>query len=454
MYHGHVKRPSCLLLLVLLIAACKREGEKSVAPPARPSVAAPAGSAAGVAPAVADAAAPNGEQLYVDLLYMTNADIAVSSTVANPRDFPEHLLDYRQDTAWNGKTGDLVGGWIAFRAPKSAHVERIEMTAGFDKIARDGTDLFTANHRIKRVRVSLDGQSIGEHELDIDKRTAQHIKVGRQGGTYKIEVLETVAGTNKAWRELVVSELHVIGVTEGVERRTGEQPRVRVGSLDRPSAAKGSYDEYQATIGGTFPSIEALCAKQKALALPFLKSAAEELSAVMGSSSSEPSCRRVELRVKPELAPPFLELAAVAYSDYMENTTAILRTESGWRLAPELSKSSRSPLDTGCPVNHFAVYPIAIKAEPTTPPVLVVTSQTEVVGTPGSAITDMTHWVTREVTTCRLTRGEIVCDRPRTRLFRTSVNEFPSIDPSVQPKLPPPAAFHLSPDGHVVLDAR
>jgi hypothetical protein len=443
-----MRRESCLLL-VLLTAACKREAA-TAAPPPPQSVAAPAParSAPGTLAASADAAARD-TQLYVDLLYMTQADIAVSSTVANPRDFPEHLLDYRPDTAWNGKTGDLVGGWVAFRVPKSAHVERIEMTVGFDKIARDGTDLFTANHRIRRVRVSLDGQSIGEHELDIDKRTAQHIKVGRPGGEYKIEVLETAAGTNKTWRELVVSELHVIGVTEGVERRTGEQPRVRVGSLDPPSAAKGSYSE---AIGGTFPSIDAFCATQRELARPLLKAAAAEMAALFGTDLVRPSCQSLDLRIKPELAPPFLELAAVAYNDVTENTTAILRSESGWRLAPELWSASHSPLDTGCPVHHFAVYPISIETKPTTPPILVVTSQTEVVGTPGSGMSDMTHWVTRNVTTCRLARGELLCDRPPTRLFRDSVDEFPSLDPGMKAKLPKGAAFHVTPDGHVALD--
>ncbi|HVJ88620.1 MAG TPA: hypothetical protein VM580_02385, partial [Labilithrix sp.] len=272
-------------------------------------------------------------------------------------------------------------------------------------------------------------------------------------GEYKIEVLETAAGTNKTWRELVVSELHVIGVTEGVERTTGEQPRVRVGALDPPSAAKGSYDEYNQALGGTFPSIEAFCAVQRKLARPFVKAAAEEVASVFGSTgAAEPSCQRVHVSTKPELAPPFLELAAVAYSDFMENTTAILRSESGWRLAPELWSESRSPLDTGCPINHFARYPISIETKPTTPPVLVVTSQTEVVGTPGSAISDMTHWVTRDVTTCRLARGEFVCDRPPTRLFRVSVDEFPSFNPGVRATLPKGAAFHVTPDGHIALD--
>lgn len=192
---------------------------------------------------------------------------------------------------------------------------------------------------------------------------------------------------------------------------------------------------------------------QRELARPLLKAAADEVAAAFGASDAvRPSCRRVDMRIKPELAPPFLELAAVAYTDITEKTTAILRSERGWRLAPELWTVSRSPLDTGCPVNHFASYPISIESKPTTPPVLVVTSQTEVVGTPGSAIIDMTHWVTRNVTACRLARDELVCDRPPTPLFQKSVEEFPSIDPA-KANLPKGAAFHVTPDGHVALDA-
>ncbi len=47
-----------------------------------------------------------------DLLHTTDARLAVSSKVDNPHDFPEHIADGRLETAWNGKTNDLVGGWL------------------------------------------------------------------------------------------------------------------------------------------------------------------------------------------------------------------------------------------------------------------------------------------------------------------------------------------------------
>src|SRR5689334_7769770 len=56
--------------------------------------------------------APDAATAVVDLLHHTAAAIAVSSNVDNPHDFPEHLVDGKRDTAWNGRTGDLVGAWI------------------------------------------------------------------------------------------------------------------------------------------------------------------------------------------------------------------------------------------------------------------------------------------------------------------------------------------------------
>ena len=53
----------------------------------------------------------------VSLIPWTESRVAVSSTVDNPKDYPEHLLDGKLDTAWNGKTGDLTG-FIAFRVPR------------------------------------------------------------------------------------------------------------------------------------------------------------------------------------------------------------------------------------------------------------------------------------------------------------------------------------------------
>src|SRR5687767_2662524 len=55
--------------------------------------------------------APPGVRVTTNLLVTTAAEVTVSSRVDNPRDFPEHLVDGKHETAWNGKTGDL-SAWI------------------------------------------------------------------------------------------------------------------------------------------------------------------------------------------------------------------------------------------------------------------------------------------------------------------------------------------------------
>ena len=86
-----------------------------------------------------------------NLLELVPSKIAVSSTVQNPRDFPEHLMDGNLETAWNGKTGDLVGGSIRFKVPADAKIAYVEMTAGYSRVT--DVDLFTANHRIVKLRI-------------------------------------------------------------------------------------------------------------------------------------------------------------------------------------------------------------------------------------------------------------------------------------------------------------
>ncbi|MDX2086539.1 MAG: hypothetical protein SFX73_01760 [Kofleriaceae bacterium] len=169
----------------------------------------------------------------VDLLREPTTTIAVSSTVDNAKIVPAHLIDGKLQTAWNSRTGDLVGAWIAVRVPKAARVTSIKMSAGFTHVDKHG-DLFTMNPRIRKVRVTRDGTVLGEHVLDIERRTLQELPVDAGGGTFKIEVIEIVAGTRTAWKEISVSELEVWGTPGSGGNRARGKPTVRVGSLDGP----------------------------------------------------------------------------------------------------------------------------------------------------------------------------------------------------------------------------
>ena len=86
----------------------------------------------------------------VELLHHTKAVVAVSSTGLNPKIQPEQLVDGKLATAWNSRTGDLAGAWIAFRVPADSHVTQVKLTAGFVAKGPEG-DYFTLNHRVHRI---------------------------------------------------------------------------------------------------------------------------------------------------------------------------------------------------------------------------------------------------------------------------------------------------------------
>ncbi len=169
----------------------------------------------------------------VDLLHAVGTDLAVSSTYRNQRSQADALIDGDLETAWNSRTGELTTSWIEVRVPASAHVSAIAMTAGFThQSAR--ADLFTGNHRVRRVRISRDGAVVGEHTLDPEQRGLQSIPVNGPGGVYRVEIVETLPGSRTDWREICVSELRVMGTDPGA--RPGQRiPHVALGA--RPHVA-------------------------------------------------------------------------------------------------------------------------------------------------------------------------------------------------------------------------
>jgi hypothetical protein len=173
----------------------------------------------------------------VDLLASVPSVVAVSSTVANPKLVPAHLVDGDPGTAWNSRTGDLVGAWIAVRMPATTRVTAIRMFAGFARV-ENGKDLFLMNPRIKKVRIWSWGVQLFDYALDPDDRRLQEIAVDANGGDLRIEVIEIVPGTKSAWREICVSELQVWGFLPPGVAPVPSKPGVRVGSLD----AKAAHD--------------------------------------------------------------------------------------------------------------------------------------------------------------------------------------------------------------------
>lgn len=148
----------------------------------------------------------------VNLLARPGAIVNVGSTVANKAIKPAHLVDGKLDTAWNSRTGDLVGAWIVVRLPANVKVQSVKLTVGFTKVDPKLGDLFVENPRIKKVRVSH-GKTVVDQDLDIANRGLQEVPIAGDGGDYRIDVLAVELGTRKTWRETCISELEVWGTS-------------------------------------------------------------------------------------------------------------------------------------------------------------------------------------------------------------------------------------------------
>jgi hypothetical protein len=213
-----------LVLAIALLGGC---GDDGAPPPARNAGSQPVPepvAESGARPSTAD---PTVDDPIVDLLHTVQAAVAVSSAYRNRDQHVSSLADGDLETAWNSRTGDLVGAWIEVRLPPEVQVSSIEMTAGFTKIA--DSDLFTGNHRVRRVRVLRERVALGEHDLDVESRALQSLPAEGGGGVYRIEVLSTVPGSREDWREVCVSELRVMGRSNGAPMFG--LPRFAVGTL-------------------------------------------------------------------------------------------------------------------------------------------------------------------------------------------------------------------------------
>ena len=208
----------------------------------------------------ARAGVTKGERSEQNLLGTVPAKVAVSSAVRNPRDFPEHLIDGNPYTAWNSQTGDLAGAWFAFRVPKDAHVDAIELTAGYVRV-KGQQDFFTMNHRVKRVEILRDGQLLKSASLDVQSRVLQRVPIDTAGGEFRVVVKETVPGTEVKWREVVVSEFRVLGKPGRERRAASDRIVVSIGSLDAPPpepiAREIEFDHSAFAL--EYPSVDAFC---------------------------------------------------------------------------------------------------------------------------------------------------------------------------------------------------
>lgn len=248
------------LIVMLAIGGCARRVRRDDAPPPRPPatpstrIARDAGAtSAARAPASADASALHVRDTAVatsepvDLLRATEAAVTVSSAVDNANDRPDRLVDGDLATAWSSRTGEMESTWLEVRLPDDARVSHIELTAGYTRQS-ERQDLFTANVRIRRVRVSRAGQRVGEFDLDPEQRGLQRVNASGGGGVWRVEMIGLVPGTRASWREVTVSELRVLGIP-GTARRVAEQPPSVQIAGTAPSTAGDANRALESAIG-------------------------------------------------------------------------------------------------------------------------------------------------------------------------------------------------------------
>jgi len=213
------------------MCGCKKAEQHAPTPAPAP--------APGPAPVQIDAAvtADAAAQADVDLLHAIPTKIRVSSTVANPKILPSHIADNDQTTAWNSKTGELVGAWIEITLGDGAEAHELRLTAGFTAKGPNGEDWFTMNPRIKKLTVTADGAPAGTFTLDVANRELQAFPV-KATQTVRVDIAELAPGSNKTWREASISEIELWGQPPvgWTEPKPALMPIVGVGADSIPSA--------------------------------------------------------------------------------------------------------------------------------------------------------------------------------------------------------------------------
>lgn len=183
----------------------------------------------------------------VDLLHAVSAEVAVSSVYRDQASQAAHLVDGDAETAWNSRTGELVGAFIEVRLPANVEVESVALIPGFARVRGDN-DLFLGNHRVARVRVLRDGAEVGTFPVDTSSRTLVRLPVRGGGGVYRIEVTEVLPGSRPSWQETCISELAIFG--RAPDARAGSRlPRTGVGTLPPPRPDASTLD--RAAVGAS-----------------------------------------------------------------------------------------------------------------------------------------------------------------------------------------------------------
>lgn len=267
------------------------------------------------------------EPPLVDLLYRTRSRVVVSSRVDNDADAPEHLVDRRADTAWNGASGDLAAS-MRFDVPLEARVKRIVLVVGYDKISLRG-DQFTKNHRIRKIAIEKDGAPVGVFDLDPTDRRPQAIAIDEAGGSFTLRVVETEPGSEPRFREVVVSELEVLGSAPDSALVPAAAPEVRVATaagvgVESP-ALRPMFE------GAPYTTAEELCAKHSAAAAGQIARAKAENAGDIYYEQMTPACGTTRPEKAVWTLPAQYEVRVLdGIEDLLYVSRLIVKTDRGW----------------------------------------------------------------------------------------------------------------------------
>jgi len=235
-----MRRSAWVLLCVGALWGCSDESSESSATPstdesmaAAPETMEPAPEPSAESEPEPEPEAPPPDASWVDLLHEVRSMVAVSSVFRDRVAQVERLWDGDLETAWNSERmaeGATNAQTLTIRLPEGVKVHAIELTAGYTKMHGDA-DLFLQNRRISRVRIRREGAEPVEADLDIEDRELQRVAVEGGGGDWTIDLLAWEDGSRPDFRELVVSELRVLGELDADDVPTASHPRGWVGRL-------------------------------------------------------------------------------------------------------------------------------------------------------------------------------------------------------------------------------
>ena len=113
-------------------------------------------------------------------------------------------------TAWNdGVEGEGRGQWIEATFDNPQQILGFRITLGYQYVSRRGTDLFTANARIRTLRVLGDGREIGRWSASDGQRDLFVTGLDITARAYRFEVIDVWPGAR--FQDVCVSEVAFVG---------------------------------------------------------------------------------------------------------------------------------------------------------------------------------------------------------------------------------------------------